>query len=127
MNSDKKVQLIKGKEYYCWFSQRILEFVGWFQENKTPYVVDNYNPLPNMTDGKRTWCWKYLRETTQEEVNKYKNDLYNKHSFKNFKLVINEDNTSFLINNNDNSVIYFETEELEKVISLKNQGYIKKY
>ena len=125
---DKTIPLTVGKEYKCWFSGRIVEFVKWFQEDETPYIRDNYNPLPSSNEeGLRTWCWKYLREATQNDINEYKNDLLNKHQFDNATLIINKDNESRLFLNKDHSSLEITSDTLDQMKQIVDKGYIKKY
>lgn len=114
-----------NKEYYCKFSNQILEFVGWFVENKTPYVRNNYVQSFNTSKGKRTWKLAYLEDASQEQINDYKNKLHNTHQIENVCIEITKEGDHPLFVNEDDCFVSEQT--LEKLLNLSKKGFIKKY
>lgn len=119
------MKLELNKEYYCWYTDQILEFVGWFKENKTPYVKNNYNKSFNLGKDKRTWSLKYLKETNQEQINYYKNRLHNSHEINNIYIDINQDGDNYIHLKEEVSLV--SVEDLEKAVELLKKGFVKKY
>lgn len=118
------MQLTLGKEYRCKYTGQILEFMGWFEKDKTPYVRNNYNPKFNK-DGQRTWRLSDLVETTQDEINNYRNYLHNFIEIGEISLSIDKEGKSFLFMENGCSSI--EKSDLEKALHFLNEGYQEKY
>ena len=118
-----------GEYYYCKFSGQILEFCGWFEENKTPLVKNPFRPsfCANKRKKSKTWKLSYLKPATEEQINNYKNELHNEHQFSEFYIQLYPDNTNYFFAKEENSGFEIKLEELPLIKEILSKGFIKKF
>lgn len=126
---DKLIELKQGQEYYCWFTNSVLEFVGWKEsgDRKVPLVRNNYKKGFNLGRQSRTWCHKYLRNLKENQLSDYKNSIHNTYNFKDFTLYLYKDEEPLILTNDESGSMSITLDEIDQMKKLIQRGYEEKY